>query len=73
MKCRSADESKAILLNLCGHGHFDMQACADDFAGKLTDQSYDDADLQASTCRRGRPDGGGLLRACPCGRVPLRM
>jgi tryptophan synthase beta chain len=37
-----------ILFNLCGHGHFDMQAYADYFAGKLTDQSYDEADLQAS-------------------------
>jgi tryptophan synthase beta chain len=37
-----------ILFNLCGHGHFDMQAYADYFAGKLTDQSYAETDLQAA-------------------------
>ena len=37
-----------ILFNLCGHGHFDMQAYADYFAGKLTDQSYAEADLQTA-------------------------
>ena len=41
-------QSKVILFNLCGHGHFDMQAYADYFAGKLTDQSYDEAELQAA-------------------------
>jgi len=34
-----------ILLNLSGHGHFDMQAYTDYFAGKLVDQHYDEADL----------------------------
>jgi tryptophan synthase beta chain len=48
LKCKAAGESKVILFNLCGHGHFDMQAYADYFAGKLTDQSYDEADLQAA-------------------------
>ena len=37
--------SRAILFNLCGHGHFDMQAYMDYFAGKLTDQTYDEAEL----------------------------
>ena len=37
--------SRAILFNLCGHGHFDMQAYMDYFAGKLTDQDYDEAEL----------------------------
>jgi len=34
-----------ILFNLCGHGHFDMQAYIDYFAGKLVDQNYDEAEL----------------------------
>jgi len=34
-----------ILFNLCGHGHFDMSAYSSYFAGKLTDQSYDEAEL----------------------------
>ncbi|MCC7010026.1 MAG: TrpB-like pyridoxal phosphate-dependent enzyme [Acidobacteria bacterium] len=45
IRCREEGVSRAILFNLCGHGHFDMQAYADYFAGKLVDQSYDEADL----------------------------
>jgi tryptophan synthase beta chain len=37
--------SRAILFNLCGHGHFDVQAYLDYFAGKLTDQNYDEREL----------------------------
>jgi tryptophan synthase beta chain len=48
LKAKAAGEAKVILFNLCGHGHFDMQAYADYFAGKLTDQSYAEADLQAA-------------------------
>jgi len=36
---------KTILFNLCGHGHFDMQAYIDYAAGKLTDQQYDPQEL----------------------------
>ena len=45
IRCREEGVSRAILFNLCGHGHFDMQAYMDYFAGALTDQSYDEADL----------------------------
>ncbi|HEY4659403.1 MAG TPA: TrpB-like pyridoxal phosphate-dependent enzyme, partial [Gemmatimonadaceae bacterium] len=45
LKCREEGKSRVILFNLCGHGHFDMQAYMDYFAGKLTDQSYDEAEL----------------------------
>ena len=45
LKCRQEGVSRAILFNLCGHGHFDMQAYIDYFAGKLTDQDYDEAEL----------------------------
>ena len=48
LKAKAEGQAKVILFNLCGHGHFDMQAYADYFAGKLTDQSYDEADLQAA-------------------------
>jgi len=44
-RCRDEGVSRAILFNLCGHGHFDMQAYQDFFAGKLTDQAYDESDL----------------------------
>jgi tryptophan synthase beta chain len=45
LKCKKEGVSRAILFNLCGHGHFDMQAYIDYFAGKLTDQVYDEAEL----------------------------
>ena len=45
LKCKKEGVSRAILFNLCGHGHFDMQAYIDYFAGKLTDQIYDEAEL----------------------------
>jgi len=45
IRCRDEGRSRAILFNLCGHGHFDMQAYIDYFAGKLSDQSYDEGEL----------------------------
>jgi tryptophan synthase beta chain len=45
LKCKSEGKSRTILFNLCGHGHFDMQAYMDYFAGKLTDQQYDEKEL----------------------------
>jgi tryptophan synthase beta chain len=44
-KCRDSGESKAILFNLCGHGHFDMQAYMDYNAGKLEDLVYDETEV----------------------------
>ena len=38
-------EKKTIFFNLCGHGHFDMQACIDYFEGKLYDQDYSDEEV----------------------------
>jgi tryptophan synthase beta chain len=47
---RAKEEGKArtILFNLSGHGHFDMGAYTDYFAGKLKDLEYDPADLAAA-------------------------
>ena len=39
LRARQEGVSRAILFNLCGHGHFDMQAYIDYHAGKL--QNYD--------------------------------
>jgi len=39
LKCKQEGVSRTILFNLCGHGHFDMQAYIDYQAGKL--QNYD--------------------------------
>jgi tryptophan synthase beta chain len=45
VKCREEGTSKAILFNLCGHGHFDMSAYQDYFAGRLEDRDYDEGEL----------------------------
>ncbi|CAH2599153.1 Tryptophan synthase beta chain 2 [Rhodovastum atsumiense] len=48
LRCREEGVSRTILFNLSGHGHFDMQAYMDYFAGKLEDRDYDDAALQSA-------------------------
>lgn len=40
LRCKVEGTSKTILFNLCGHGHFDMQAYIDYHAGKLQDYAY---------------------------------
>ncbi|MGJ5676226.1 MAG: TrpB-like pyridoxal phosphate-dependent enzyme [Nostochopsis sp.] len=40
LRCKSEAVSKTILFNLCGHGHFDMQAYIDYQAGLLVDTEY---------------------------------
>jgi tryptophan synthase beta chain len=48
LRCKTAGKAETILFNLSGHGHFDMQAYTDYFAGKLEDRDYDEAALQAA-------------------------
>ena len=45
LRCKAEGRSEAILFNLCGHGHFDMQAYNDYFAGKLQDMHYSEEEL----------------------------
>jgi tryptophan synthase beta chain len=40
LRCKEEGASKTILFNLCGHGHFDMQAYMDYQAGLLRDIEY---------------------------------
>jgi tryptophan synthase beta chain len=40
LRCKEEGTSRAILFNLCGHGHFDMQAYIDYAAGKLQNYAY---------------------------------
>ncbi|MBD2255533.1 TrpB-like pyridoxal phosphate-dependent enzyme [Nostoc parmelioides] len=40
LRCKEEGVSKTILFNLCGHGHFDMQAYIDYQAGRLVDTEY---------------------------------
>ncbi len=48
LRCKSEGKAETILFNLSGHGHFDMQAYTDYFAGKLEDRDYDEAKLNAA-------------------------
>ena len=48
LRCKKEGKAETILFNLSGHGHFDMQAYTDYFAGKLEDRAYDEAELQAA-------------------------
>jgi tryptophan synthase beta chain len=45
LRCKEEGVSRALLVNLCGHGHFDMQAYIDYFSDKLQDLQYDEAEL----------------------------
>jgi tryptophan synthase beta chain len=45
IRCREEGSEETILFNLCGHGHFDMQAYIDYFAGRLEDHAYDEGEL----------------------------
>ena len=45
VRCREEGVSQSILFNLCGHGHFDMQAYIDYFAGKLEDHEYSEDEV----------------------------
>jgi tryptophan synthase beta chain len=48
LACKRDGIAKNILFNLCGHGHFDMTAYADYFAGRLEDSSLDEAELKTA-------------------------
>jgi len=45
LRCKAEGRSEVIVFNLSGHGHFDMAAYQNYFAGKLVDQNYDESEL----------------------------
>lgn len=45
LRCKEEGKSEAILFNLCGHGHFDVQAYLDYHAGKLEDYEYSEEEI----------------------------
>tara|TARA_Y100000590_G_scaffold20405_1_gene23811 strand:- start:30 stop:1391 length:1362 start_codon:yes stop_codon:yes gene_type:complete len=45
LECKKNGKSKTILFNLCGHGHFDMQAYGDYFDNKLNEDVYHEAEV----------------------------
>lgn len=46
LECKRDGRARTILFNLCGHGHFDMQAYIDFAAGKLRDIDYSEEELE---------------------------
>jgi tryptophan synthase beta chain len=44
-RAREEGVSKTILFNMCGHGHFDMKAYEDYFAGRLHDHELTEEQL----------------------------
>lgn len=48
LAAKAEGRARTILFNLSGHGHFDMQAYTDYFAGKLEDRDYDETALRES-------------------------
>ncbi len=57
LRCKEEGVSRAILFNLCGHGHFDMQAYTDYMAGKLRDYEYSEEEVAMALA--GLPSVGG--------------
>ena len=42
LECKKNGKSQTILFNLCGHGHFDMQAYGDYFSNNLSEDNYNE-------------------------------
>ena len=48
LRCKQSGEPKTLLINLSGHGHFDMASYDKYFAGELTDYEYPEHEIQAA-------------------------
>ena len=48
LRCKATGESKTLLFNLSGHGHFDMSSYDRYFAGELEDYEYPREAVEAS-------------------------
>lgn len=48
LRCKAEGKAETILFNLSGHGHFDMQAYTDFFAGNLRDVAFEEEELKAA-------------------------
>ncbi|MDA1122012.1 MAG: TrpB-like pyridoxal phosphate-dependent enzyme [Bacteroidetes bacterium] len=55
-KCKEEGISRTILFNLCGHGHFDMQAYEDYFAGKIVKHELTSEEINASLAELDTPE-----------------
>jgi tryptophan synthase beta chain len=48
LACKESGETKTIVFNLCGHGHFDMAAYDSYLSGRLGDYEFSDEEMQES-------------------------
>jgi tryptophan synthase beta chain len=51
LEAREVGEEKIILLNLCGHGHFDLTAYEQYLAGNLLDLEYSEEEIDRAVAR----------------------
>jgi tryptophan synthase beta chain len=51
LQAKEEGKARTILFNLSGHGHVDMAAYDDYFAGKLTDYAYPEEEIRQSLAR----------------------
>ncbi|MEM0445222.1 MAG: TrpB-like pyridoxal phosphate-dependent enzyme [Nitrososphaerota archaeon] len=51
LRCKKSGEEKVILFNLCGHGHFDLQAYQEFFEGRLQPWEYPEDAIRKSINR----------------------
>jgi tryptophan synthase beta chain len=54
-RCKEEGVSKTILINLCGHGNFDMSAYEYYFAGKLQEHELSEAEINSSLAELDTP------------------
>ncbi|MFS4417986.1 TrpB-like pyridoxal phosphate-dependent enzyme [Maribacter sp. 2307ULW6-5] len=54
-KCKEEGVSKTILINLCGHGNFDMKAYEDYFAGNIVKHELTSEEINASLAQLDTP------------------
>ncbi|MBX2815045.1 MAG: TrpB-like pyridoxal phosphate-dependent enzyme [Saprospiraceae bacterium] len=57
-RCKLEGKSETILLNLCGHGNFDMKAYEDYFAGNLVKHEVTSEEIEASLAELDTPIPG---------------
>ena len=54
-KCKEEGVSRTILINLCGHGNFDMKAYQDYFAGNIVKHELTQKEIEASIAKLTTP------------------
>lgn len=57
-RCKEEGRSETILFNMCGHGHFDMKAYEDYFAGKIERHELTSEEIAASLATLDTPPVG---------------